>query len=299
MIIRSMTGYGRGARQLDGWQLTVEMRSVNHRGLDVRIVAPQRLTRLEPGIRDRVRRRCLRGRVECRIALDAPSTIVDSPATRDQAKQLFSALSAVTDHVGLPPPSSVADLLAAGLVLRSAHAEPPEALEGLALEAVEEGLTELVATRVKEGVALSKDFTGRLKRVDELLARVQTLAESASEAYRETLGGRIRAQLSALGLTAFDDERLKQELVTLLDRSDITEELVRGRAHTQELQTLFEKGRGDKEEALGKRVDFFLQELHREANTMASKSISAELTARVVDVKVEVERMREQAQNIE
>jgi uncharacterized protein (TIGR00255 family) len=298
MRIRSMTGYGRGDRELAGWQVVAEMRSVNHRGLDLRFVAPPALNGLEAAARQEVREACQRGRLECRVTVEAPPREAVSPDLLAQAVALHSKLAALSDHLGLSVPLTVRDLLAAGLDLHPSASEPPEGLAEVALEAVVEALGALVRAREAEGDELRTDFTRRLERLVTLVGEIQSLAAETSARYRAELGGKLRTAMSDLGLEGLDWEQLKQELVTLLDRSDITEEVVRARTHASQLLSLL-SGDERAEKPFGKRLDFFLQELIREANTMASKSMSAELTARVVDVKVEIERMREQAQNVE
>jgi len=294
-----MTGYGRADEERDGWMVTAEIRSVNHRSLDIRITAPAGLSGIELAARERIKALCARGRVECRVALESPGVRLVSEATLEQADELYQALLTVRDHLGLAPEVGLRDLFAAGFELGTTEAEPAADLEVVALDAIERALQVLIDAREREGAALQQEFLDRLLRTLDLIEQIAGLSDVTSREFQTRSLERLEEILSQIGAgSVFEDDRFKKELVNSLDRSDITEEIVRARTHVTTLRQLFEDS-SHEQVSLGKRVDFFLQELIREANTMASKSQSADLTSHVIGVKVEIERMREQAQNIE
>lgn len=295
-----MTGYGRVQREHQGWQITAELRSVNHRGLDIRVVLPPSLLMVEPGIRQAVRRHCVRGRIECRISVRPNHGETAGTAAAEQAKQLAGTLETIRTSLGLAGRVEIADLLRAGLEIRPTQLqEDLEWLSDAVIETADDALRNLVEAREAEGAVLCADFEDRTRLVAGLVKGIAELAETAEDLYRERLTSRVNETLEQLqSVATLDEQRLLQELAIVLDKADITEELVRARSHNEILGNIFAEG-NPKHEPIGKRVDFFLQELAREANTMASKSGNTDLTTEIVALKSEIERMREQAHNLE
>lgn len=295
-----MTGYGRVQQEHQGWQITVELRSVNHRGLDVRVTAPPSLLMVEPGIRQAVRRHCVRGRVECRLSVRPNEKGSVGSAAVEHAERLFGALKTIKKSLDLPGSIELSDLLEAGLdPLPSQNDEDLGWLAEEIVHVTDKALGDLVEAREAEGAVLVADFENRTRLSAELIEKIAVLTDATQDVHRERLMTRVNDTLQQLqGSTTVDETRLLQELAIVLDKADITEELVRARSHTELLSNLFSAG-NPAQEPIGKRVDFFLQELAREANTMASKSCNAELTSEIVALKSEIERMREQAHNLE
>lgn len=300
MTVLSMTGYGRAQEEHDGWRLQVEIRSVNHRGLDVRVHCPAQLAPTEPLVRRQIKARCARGRVECRLTLAVPTTDVAPKATLQESQRLFDSLTAIAQHLGLKKSITLNELLQAGLnPLFPGETESLEGFDATVTTAVSKALDKLLETRHTEGEFLQKFYVECLKRVEGLLESINKDSLSFSQHLKQRIATKVEELIRELAPDKdLDDSRLVQEIAHYVDRSDITEEVVRARSHRTALSQIFSED-AQEQGPVGKRVDFFLQELNREANTMASKSASAELTALVVDLKVEVERMREQAHNIE
>ena len=276
MAIRSMTGYGRVQKEHQGWQITAEIRSVNHRGLDTRVVLPPSLLMVEPAIRQAVRKHCQRGRVECRITARPNEADITGGAVVEQAKQLAGTLETIRKHLGFADPVDLADLLRAGLELQPTQLqEDMEWLSDVVVEAADDALRDLVEAREAEGAVLRADFEDRSRLVAALVERVAELAEEAEDSYRNRLNQRVNETLQQLqSAMTIDENRFLQELAIVLDKADITEEIVRARSHNEILGEIFGQG-NPKQEPMGKRIDFFLQELAREANTMASKSLKS------------------------
>jgi uncharacterized protein (TIGR00255 family) len=298
MPIRSMTGYGREVSTRDGWSVTAEMRSVNHRGLDTRVSGATLAGATGMAIRVRIKKQCHRGRVECRIELEAPPHESLPPDALNNARELYETLESVRSALGIEEPLSMSDLLAAGLqrlTLAEAEVAPPD---DLILSTVEKAIRSLVASRDVEGATLQRELTARLDHIRELVEEIDRLSGEAVQEYRRRLLARVNEALDQASAGQIDPDRLLQEIVIHVDKADITEEIVRARSHTTEIGKLLDTS-DPAAASLGKRIDFFLQELNREANTMASKSHSAQLTSQVVEVKAEIERLREQTQNIE
>ncbi|MCA9563026.1 MAG: YicC family protein [Myxococcales bacterium] len=297
-MIRSMTGYGRAQSDRSGWRLVGECRSVNHRGLDVRFNMPSQLSGAEPSLRELLRENCQRGRVEVRLALSQTPTGAAPDNVLQAARALSERLTAIQTHTGASAQITISDLLAAGLRLEpSLDTEALDDMIPWVNQAVSEAVLAWNHSRSDEGERLRVDLEQRLGRCTELITGIEAAAASSATDRMTVIRERLDALLADLAAKSLDETRLLQEVAISLDKSDITEEIVRARSHIEALQGIL--AQDTHRDAVGKRLDFFLQELFREANTMGSKSASAELTKHVVDLKAEIERLREQAQNIE
>ncbi|MBN1946083.1 MAG: YicC family protein [Bradymonadales bacterium] len=301
MALRSMTGYGAAQGARDGWQLTVECRSVNHRSLDIHITAPTSLWACEMTVRELVKRHCRRGRIDCRLALDSTGPIQLAPPALSQVRQLYDLLDTIRDHLRLGRPVTLRDMLTAGLSpvgLNTVSLQPDE-VEQLVTSVTGEALARLVAAREREGQALCQELANRVERTRALLEQIEPKSIVERESQAKRVKQRIETLLGELEVKqAIENDRLYQEMAFTLERSDITEELVRSQSHVEALRKQI-AGSLTPMSTAGKGIDFLLQELSRELNTMAAKSSSADLTADILEMKVEVERMREQVQNIE
>jgi uncharacterized protein (TIGR00255 family) len=295
-----MTGYGSASEETQGWTVSAEFRAVNHRGLDLRIVLPSELHYLEPKIRREIKSRCCRGRIECRVSLESPIIGLNDSPHLDTALTLKEALSTLATHLNLDAAITLQDLFAAGFNLNQQQKEKPnEALEAPIMKLVGDALKQLDLARLTEGKALTTELSERLNGASLALDEIDALHSNLATGFRARLQERLGIALEELGNTEkLDEHRLIQEIAIYVDRSDITEEIVRAHAHILELTGLI--SREDLEHSPhGKRIDFFLQELGRESNTMGSKSHSSDMVCCIVELKSNIERLREQAMNIE
>jgi uncharacterized protein (TIGR00255 family) len=288
-MILSMTGFAAVAADLPGVSLTVDLRSVNHRYLDLSIRLPDELRGLESVLRDRLAADLKRGKVECRISLNRTSPSSASLAvSAERVQHLAKAAADVLRHAPGAAPLSVAEILRWPGVI----AEPtlaPEALASLVQELLGKALSELAASRMREGAKLAVALEERCAAIEVQVARVAPRIPELHRAYIDKLGGRLKEA----GLDA-DDDRLKQELALFATKIDVAEEVQRLAAHVSEVRRVLAAGG-----SAGKRLDFLMQELHREANTLGSKSVDAALSQASLELKVLIEQMREQVQNVE
>jgi uncharacterized protein (TIGR00255 family) len=289
--MNSMTGYGRGSIERDGRQLNIEMRSVNHRFLDLNFRLPRCLGFAEQAMRERLSKRFSRGHVDLfatyRNLRDDSKTVAIDPA-------LMSAYLAALDEIarasGLPDDRSVMRLAQMrDLIVVSEAEEDPEALLALAVEAVDVAASDLASMRAREGQSLLEDMLGRIGALEALTARIESRYPAALEEY----AARLRARVEEL-IPAADEQRLLQEVAIMADRSAIAEETVRLRSHIAQMREMLAAP-----EPIGRKLDFIVQELNREINTISSKSQDIPITQLVVSAKSEIEKLREQVQNVE
>jgi len=288
-----MTGFGVGRGGAGGEEVTAELKAVNHKYLEVKVRLPRDLQPLETELQRLVKGACARGAVELSLRRTAPTATGTVP-TVDASMALAwrEALSQVARLTGLPDAPTAGQLAAQpGVVRMEEPSVDVGAAQAAARVATVEALSGLLAMREREGVALLADLSSRLERVAQLVRQLQSLAPRAVGEYRERLAARL-AELSAGA--GVDPGRLAQELALFAERTDIAEELIRLDSHLVQFRALLAS-----EEPAGRKLDFLLQEMNREVNTAGSKIQSAEASARVVELKAELERMREQVQNVE
>lgn len=287
-MILSMTGFAAVARELPGAALAVELRSVNHRYLDLALRLPDEFRVLEPALRERIAAELKRGKVECRIALarreGAGTLSVDSARVRELARTATEVRKLVPDAA----PLTIAEILRwPGVVVETAL--PPDELASHAHALVDQALSELAASRAREGDKLKRLLLARCADIEIQVTRVAPRVPAIHAAYVEKLAARLREAGADPA-----DERLRQELAVFATKVDVAEEVARLGAHVDEVRRVLTAGG-----SVGKRLDFLAQELHREANTLGSKSVDAELSSVALELKVAIEQMREQVQNIE
>lgn len=290
-----MTGWGGGRFEVAGYRYRVEVKSVNHRHLSCRVHAPGELAPFEPEAKTLVKDRLDRGAVDVYVELEASGERpLDVRIDRAGAEQVMMALTDLAHALGSLPPTLDLVLRVGNVV--EVHSAPldPDQVRDAYLAGLGEALDGVVAMRTAEGAALAKDMLGRLDVLDALLEKVEAKAPEVQAAYEVRLRQRLDEAGRKLGME-LDPGRLAAELVLFADRSDVTEETVRARAHVASFRRLL-GGEGDGAE--GKRLDFLAQELGREFNTIGSKCRDAGMAAAVVDGKVELERIREQVQNL-
>jgi uncharacterized protein (TIGR00255 family) len=292
-MIRSMTGFGQGAVNGEGFSVTVDLRSVNNRNLDIHWRAPAELASLEMALKKRIQARLSRGRVDVNVSFSQTGTI-EYELNRALIRGYLDALRTMRDEFGLvgePDLSTVA---------RLPNVLQPKAAQGLAEEVVlgiEEALAvalnRLVAMREVEGEELQRELLLRLSRIESHLAVIEANEAGVVDAYREKLRKRVGELLDK---TMLDETRLTQEVAYLAERSDITEEIARLRSHLTQLRDLLLNETGTE---IGKKLDFLLQETNREANTVLSKSAELAICDAAIAIKTEVEKLREQSLNVE
>jgi uncharacterized protein (TIGR00255 family) len=291
-----MTGYGRAHFEIAGLGFEVEVRSVNHRYLDARVKLPRLLADREHGIKASAQEKLRRGKVDISVsaASDVGSAVVE--VDREAAAQYVAAARELGERFELAGALDVATLLALPGVTRMVEPELAESELDAALgAAVGRALDALDAMREREGAVLAAELESRLGRVVELTRELESRSDRVREAARERLRRRSQQLEQETGL--LDAARLHQEIVIAADRLDITEELVRLRSHVEQFRSILSEA--SREDPVGRRLDFLLQEMGREANTTGSKANDADLAHFVVELKTELERLREQVQNIE
>jgi uncharacterized protein (TIGR00255 family) len=287
-----MTGFGSGRGAAGGEQAEVEVRSVNHKFIEVKARLPRELSALEVEVVRAVKDRLARGGVDVTVRRTAAAGVLAPRVDGALAEAYAAAFREIKARLALSGEITVSDVLAADGVVRLEEREVDLGAARAALsEALASALDALGAMRAREGEALARDLEGRLAAVETLVARVAELSPRAVELQRARLAERV-AEL-ARGVS-IDPGRLEQEVALFADRTDVVEETTRLASHLAQARALLASG-----EPAGRRLDFLVQEMHREANTIGSKSQSGEISAVVVSLKAEIERMREQVQNVE
>jgi len=288
-MIHSMTGYAVQVRDLGRVALHLELRSVNSRYLDLAFRINDDLRQAEPVLREAITARLRRGKVECRFNLQAKDSAPRDLAINDMLLgQLKSAQLAVLAELPQAAPLSVSEVLRwPGMLTDDSPAF--EALQPEIAGLVGQVLDELIASRRREGDKLAEMIRGRIERMRELVATVQPRVPALVAEYQEKLATRLRDAAATL-----DDDRIRLEVGLFAQRVDVAEELSRLSTHLDEVERILKVGG-----AAGKRLDFLMQELNREANTLGSKAMAADMTAIAVELKLAIEQMREQVQNIE
>ncbi|MET0593001.1 MAG: YicC/YloC family endoribonuclease [Polyangiaceae bacterium] len=298
-----MTGFGLGAAPLAKGSVAVEVRAVNGRFLDVRARLPQELADLATMVESEARKRLARGR--CDITVRSEGSVIAAPSfDKERARRAYLALVELRDEVCPAGEVPFSMLTAVPDLLRpegAADLEPARKAVETALRAALDGLE---AMRKNEGSAIAADLTARLATVraltDEVAARAPEIVENMAKKFRERLGriasvvGTVPGSGEHLRDITIDPQRVEQELVLLLERSDIAEELTRLGSHVDQMTAYMRD-----DEPLGRRLDFLLQEMAREINTIGAKSQDLRTSHAVVELKAEIERMREQVQNVE
>ncbi|NGX17453.1 YicC family protein [Wenzhouxiangella sp. XN24] len=290
-MIRSMTGFSRTECDAPWGSLAWELRSVNHRYLETGLRLPEELRALESRFRQQVAGRLKRGKVDCALRVNWDAAGARALALDlELAERVADAAEKIRARVGALAMPGTIDLLRWPGVVREAERDVEPVAE-LAAEALDRALAELDAARRREGERLGEVLAERCAAIGQLVAQVRLLLPQI----RSGLRARLLERLAGLDLET-DPQRLEQELAIQLGKMDVDEELDRLDSHVAEVRRILS---GEDEEANGRRLDFLMQEFNREANTLGSKSVDAETTRIAVELKVLIEQMREQVQNIE
>ncbi len=294
-MIKSMTGYGRAEAIINDKKVSIEIKSLNHRFLEIFVRLPGVFSPLEPEVKRKVTDRFARGRIEISIRRDADQSAnsegrleLNMPLIRNY----YGMLSALKQEFQLKDEINLGLLLGIKDAVTVAETEIDLAQVWGSLQAVlEEAMDNLENMRAQEGGIIGKDLQDRLGLLDSFLMRIKDKSPQVVSEYQKRLSERVK---DLMGNFPVDDARLAQEVAIMAERSDITEEIVRFQSHLIQMDSIMRSN-----EAIGRKIDFLLQEMNREANTIGSKSPDAEISQIVVDIKTELSRLREQIQNIE
>ncbi len=288
-MVHSMTAFARAQQEVDGLVLAWELKSVNHRFLEPHIRLPESLRGLEHGLRELLRTHLKRGKVDCTLKVDASGEAGALELNRPLLLQVLAILEQMRrDAPEMAPPNALDLLRWPGMLCNQGQLDP-ETLTEPVRDLFEEALAQLIAHRQREGRQLRDTIVARLDDMERLVEEVKGIAAAVPQQVRERLQARLE-ELSA----SVAPERLEQEVALLAQRADVAEELDRLDIHVEEVRTCL-RGPGPH----GRRLDFLTQELNREANTLGAKSVLAQTSQRAVELKVLIEQIREQVQNLE
>jgi len=290
--MRSMTGCGNGRVQRDGWEVTADIRTVNHRFLDISLRLPRNISFLEQPARDCISRRIRRGHADVFLTVrNLESSGMQVVADYDLAAHYLQIAAELAERTGAENDVTVSRVLRMeGVTSVSERDMDQETVTSLLEEAAGQALDQLIAMRDKEGENLREDLRFHLKQASALREKILERAPGVVLDYRE----KLEARLKAIGAEGVDPQRLAQEVALLADRCAIDEELSRLDSHIRQLENYL-----DAQDEIGKKMDFLIQEMNREANTIGSKASDVSIAQCVVDLKSEIEKMREQIQNVE
>ncbi|MCI8677928.1 MAG: YicC family protein [Lawsonibacter sp.] len=292
-MVKSMTGYGRAEETFNGCTITVELRSVNNRYLDCNVRIPRLYLFAEEAIKSRVQSSISRGKVDVFVTLDsAGAERVQVSVNRPVADGYYAALKQLAEEYGLAGDISVSLLSRFPEVLLAEKAEEDvEEMAGDICSVLDQALRDFDQMRTKEGERLKEDILSRAAAIEEKVSLVEKRSPQTVAEYRAKLEARMNEVLSN---TQLDPARILTEAAIFADKVAVDEETVRLRSHIGQLRGMLSKGG-----ATGRKLDFLIQEFNREANTIGSKCSDIEIAGQVVDIKAEIEKIREQVQNIE
>ena len=292
-MIKSMTGYGRSQQLADGMNITVEIKSVNHRYFEFSSKLPRSYGFLDEKLKSFFNGKLTRGKMECYVQIEAveePDTVISLNHTL--VKGYLDAYKELSETYGLENNIKVSDISRVSDIFTVRKQAADEERIWVAVQTVAQAALEgFIAMREREGARLKADV---LSRLDEIISNVEFIEERSPQTvaeYNEKLLGRLK---ELLGDTHIDEQRILTEAAIFADKIAVAEETVRLRSHISQLRSFL-----DQSDAVGKKMDFLVQELNREANTIGSKAQDVEIARRVVSIKAEIEKIREQIQNIE
>ncbi len=292
-MIKSMTGFGRAKKENEGRFYTVEIKSVNHKYSDISIRMPRFLNRFEDKIRKKITTTISRGKVDVLINFENYSKEGNQIRFNiGLAKEYVKGLEELAKQTGLPNAIDIMELAKMPEILKIEEQENDELIGKELMDALEEALENFVQMRAFEGQKLAEDMQKRMIFVEQKVTEIEQYASTLVKEYMEKLQVRV-AEL--MDTKVVDENRLAQEIVIFSDKSSIEEELTRLHSHIHQFKNFLETGKSP----IGKKFDFLIQEMNREINTIGSKANCLEITNRVIDLKTEIENIREQVQNIE
>ena len=293
--MKSMTGFGSGTATKDGITCTVEIKSVNARFLDLFIRSPKQINPFESIIRGLVQDRITRGKVEVSVSIqdagERPKTFTINSVLRKQIQELLVQEEFYDDPKKVP--LQAVNSISNEWIQQQDTPIAEDVLSEIVRESTNQALDALITMRTVEGKHIEQDLLSRITTLENIIKSIDEKKAGAVDAYREHIKGKIQEYLVSLEASISED-RFLQEIALLADKTDITEEIVRFTSHVVQLKnTLVD------ENSIGRKVDFILQEMNREVNTIGSKAMDSSITEFVVQLKCELEKIREQVQNVE
>lgn len=290
MYVHSMTGFASANAEVAGKRIELELRSVNHRFLDVQFKMPEDLRFLEGRLREQIASKVVRGKLECRILLSDANVSGSLNINQDLVDELAELNQKVRKKHKDIGKLTMSDLLRFPGVLTSSKADNDVLAQHIE-QLLNEALSDFVASRCREGEKLQQHIVERLDLMQAIIGALEQLFPQLLNAHKD----RVRRRLAEALTSEIDTDRLSQEFALFMQKADVDEEFSRLRTHIEEVRRIVTEQQG----SIGKRLDFLMQELNREANTLGSKAIASECTQASVELKVLIEQMREQVQNIE
>ena len=285
-----MTGFGTADVQWETWSCLAEIRSVNHRFLDINCRLPSSFQKLEQELKNQIKLICSRGKIDCTIRLEKEFGDDDLRLNSEEAEKLLKLLREFEDLSGRNVSINLADLTGAKIYAEQRSEKPPEECVDMIRECVSNALSDLRNMQEREGHATLDDIMRRFSSCARILDTIENLSKDEPEQFKKRLEQRITRLNSGKEL---DPERLEQEVALVADRLDISEEIIRFKTHLKQMDKILSQTE------LGKKAEFLLQELNREVNTISSKSNQAGISQASVEIKSELEKIREQLQNIQ
>ena len=286
----SMTGFGTADLKWETWSCLTEIRSVNHRFLDINFRLPSSFQKLEQELKNQIKLICSRGKIDCTIRLEKEFGDDDLRLNSEEAEKLLKLLREFEDLSGRNVSINLADLTGAKIFAEQRSEKPPEECVDMIRECVSNALSDLRNMQEREGLAMLDDIKKRFSSCARILDTIENLSKDEPEQFKKRLEQRISRFNSGKEL---DHERLEQEVALVADRLDISEEIVRFKTHLKQMDKILSQIE------FGKKAEFILQELNREVNTISSKSNQAGIRQASVEIKSELEKIREQLQNIQ
>jgi len=292
-MILSMTGYGKAEAIGPEFKVMVEISSVNNRFCEIQFRLPKFLSSLESKLKEKILGKITRGKITYGLTWEENLPLSSYVKLNEEAAEVYYIIfKQLKEKYNLSGELKVKDFVNLPDLIKMEKEEYDlEKAWGVISEVTEKALSELNSMRSAEGLSLSTDLRNRVKSLDEALKKIEKLASQNVESYRMRLQSRISELIGEMNL---DEQRLAQEVALLAERSDVTEECIRFKSHNQQFLSALEE-----EAPVGKRLTFLLQEMNREANTIGSKALSASISQLVIFLKEEIEKIREQVQNIE
>jgi len=286
----SMTGFGAADAQWETWICQVEIRSVNQRFLDIRCRLPLGFQTMEPEIKKQIKAVSSRGKIDCSIKLEKGASEEKLKLNLERAQHYNELLAEFEALSGRKVGVDARDLSSLNIIEENKSGEPPEKCEKVIQECLSRALEGLQEMKEREGQAMQSDIQQRLSSCGNIVNSIEKLSQAEPERFRDRIQERFSQLTEGIEI---NPERLEQEIALLADRLDITEEVVRFRTHLEHMDEIMSQ------REVGKKAEFLMQELNREVNTMASKSNHAGISQSSVEIKSELEKVREQLQNIE
>ncbi len=292
-MVRSMTGYGKGIAENSDARVTIEMKSVNHRYLDLNIKLPKKLNFLESTVRNKISESIFRGKVDVYITLNEHSDACYQVSINDAiALKYYESISAMAEKLGVDNDMKASSISRLPDVIELEEMEADEdSLKELVLKALDDCIKQFIEARIAEGNRLEADLVSKMDEMLVLVDKLEQRSPQIIEEYRTKLLGKVHELLED---TKIDESRIAQEVVLYADKICIDEEMVRLKSHVAETRSVF-----DLDKEVGRKLDFLAQELNREANTILSKSTDVEIADIGITLKTLIEKVREQIQNIE